>query len=61
MCDAFSACRVVDFTLAALSVWFGSIAGITEMLLGSEALTAKAMPERAMRSLYRVGLSGSLS
>jgi hypothetical protein len=42
----------VDFTLAAVSVWFGSIAGMTELFLGSEALAAKAMPERAMRSLY---------
>jgi hypothetical protein len=42
----------VDFTLAALSVPFGSIAGMTELFLGSEALAAKAMPERTMRSLY---------
>lgn len=50
--DAITACRAVDFTLAGLSVWFGSIAGMTELFLGSEALAAKAMPERAMRSLY---------
>lgn len=48
----------MDFTLAGLSVWFGSIAGMTELFLGSEALAAKAMPERAMRSLYEAVYPG---
>lgn len=30
----------------------GTIAGMTELFLGSETLVAKAMPERVMRSLY---------
>lgn len=30
----------------------GTIAGMTELFLGSEVLAAKAMPERVMRSLY---------
>lgn len=36
----------------------GSIAGMTELFLGSEALAAKAMPERAMRSLYEAVYPG---
>jgi hypothetical protein len=42
----------VHFTLAGLSVRVGSIDGVTELFLGSEALAANAMPERVMRSLY---------
>lgn len=30
----------------------GTIGGMTELFLGSEALAAKVLPERAMRSLY---------
>jgi hypothetical protein len=35
-----------------VSVAVGTIAHMTELFRGSEALAAKAMPERAMRSLY---------
>ena len=48
----------MDFTLAALSVGLGSIDGMTELFLGSEALAAKAIPERAMRSLYQAVYPG---
>jgi hypothetical protein len=44
-----------------LSVRVGSIARMTELFLGSEALAAKAMPERAMRSLYRAVYPGVYS
>jgi hypothetical protein len=41
----------VNCTLVAVSVRVGSIAGMVELFLGSEALAAKVMPERAMRSV----------
>ncbi len=31
----------------------GSLPGMTELILGSEAMATKAMPERVMRSLYK--------
>jgi REase_MTES_1575 len=61
MHDASTACRVVDFTLMALSVRVGSIDAMTELFIGSEALAAKALPERAMRSLYRAVYPGVFS
>lgn len=42
----------MNCTFEVVSVRVGSIARMAELFLGSEALAAKAMPERAMRSLY---------
>jgi hypothetical protein len=50
--DAATACHVVEFTLAELSVRVGTIGRMTLLFLGREALAANALPERAMRSLY---------